>query len=61
MQYLHKVITDFPRQFWIIFGGTLINSTGSGMIFPFITLYLRQRLNVSMTYVGVILMFWAAS
>ena len=61
MQRIYSLRAEFPRQFWIIFGGTLINSTGSGMVFPFITLYLRQRLNVSMTYVGVILMFWSVS
>ncbi|MEW5717628.1 MAG: MFS transporter [Chloroflexota bacterium] len=61
MQRLSTLRAEFPRQFWIIFGGTLINSIGSGMVFPFITLYLRQRLNVSMTYVGVILLFWSVS
>lgn len=61
MQRVKNLYAEFPRQFWIIFGGTLINSTGTGMIFPFLTLYLRQRLNVSMTTVGVILMFWAIS
>jgi MFS family permease len=52
---------EFPRQFWILFCGTLVNSTGSGMVFPFLTLYLHQRLNISMTFVGVILAFWSAS
>ncbi|MCI0477859.1 MAG: MFS transporter [Anaerolineales bacterium] len=61
MQRVKNLYAEFPRQFWIIFGGTLINSTGSSMVFPFITLYLRQRLNVSMTTVGMILMFWAIS
>ena len=61
MQRLNNLRADFPRQFWIIFGGTLVNSTGSGMVFPFLTLYLHQRLNISITYVGVILMFWSAS
>jgi MFS family permease len=61
MQRVQKLLAEFPRQFWIIFGGTLVNSTGSGMVFPFLTLYLHQRLNLSMVYVGVILMFWAIS
>ena len=61
MQRVKNLLAEFPRQFWIIFGGTLVNSTGSGMVFPFLTLYLHQRLNLSMVYVGVILMFWAAS
>lgn len=60
-QRLNNLIADFPRQFWILFGGTLVNSIGSGMVFPFLTLYLHQRLNISMTYVGVILLIWSSS
>ena len=60
-QRLNNLIADFPRQFWILFGGTLVNSIGGGMVFPFITLYLHQRLNISMTYVGVILLIWSGS
>lgn len=58
---MQQSVKNFPRQFWILFGGTLINSTGGGMVFPFLTLYLHQRLNISMTYVGIILMLWSAS
>jgi MFS family permease len=61
LQRLRNLIADFPRQFWILFGGTLINQIGSGMVFPFLTLYLHQRLNLSMTLVGVILMLWSIS
>ncbi|MBI5030080.1 MAG: MFS transporter [Chloroflexi bacterium] len=60
-QRLNTLITDFPRQFWILFGGTLINATGNGMVFPFLTLYLHQKLNISMTMVGVILLIWSSS
>jgi MFS family permease len=52
---------NLPRQFWILFGGTLINSTGGGMVFPFLTLYLHGHLNLSMTYVGIVLLVWSAS
>ncbi len=58
---LSTLIAEFPRQFWILFGGTLVNSTGSGMVFPFLTLYLHQHLNLSMTMVGFALTLWAAS
>lgn len=60
-QQLRNLIQEFPRQFWILFGGTLINSIGSGMVFPFLTLYLHDRLNLSLTLVGVALTLWAAS
>lgn len=60
-QRLNTLLADFPRQFWILFGGTLVNAIGGGMVFPFLTLYLHQRLNISMTYVGVILLIWSTS
>ncbi len=60
-QDLQQLIADFPRQFWVLFGGTVINSTGSGMIFPFLTLYLHDQLKFSVTVVGVILSLWAFS
>ncbi len=52
---------EYPNQFWILFGGSLVNSIGGGMVFPFFTLYLYQRLNVSMTLVGVLLSLWSVS
>ncbi len=61
LQRARAFTTEFPRQFWVLFWGTLVNSIGSGMVFPFLTLYLHQRLNLSMTYVGVILAAWSAS
>ena len=61
LQRLETLLADFPRQFWILFGGTLINQIGSGMVFPFLTLYLHQRLSLSMTLVGVILSVWSVS
>jgi MFS family permease len=58
---IQSLIAEFPRQFWILFGGTLVNSTGGGMVFPFLTLYLHQRLNLSLTLVGLSLTLWSAS
>ncbi|MBI5955610.1 MAG: hypothetical protein HY871_01285 [Chloroflexi bacterium] len=46
---------DFPRQFWVLVGGTLINAIGGGLIFPFLTLYARHRLGIPMTTVGLLL------
>jgi MFS family permease len=46
-------ITDFPPQFWILFGGMLVNAAGSSLIFPFFTLYVRQRFDVPMTTIGL--------
>ncbi len=44
----------FPRQLWVIVAGTFVNSLGSALVFPFLTLYLRQRMGVSMTQIGLV-------
>lgn len=55
---ISNLVNDFPGQFWVLFGGTLVNGIASGLVFPFLTLYLHQRLAISMTYVGLLLMIW---
>ncbi len=56
-----NIAAEYPRQFRILLGGTLVNSIGSGMVFPFLTLYLHERLALSMTAVGLVLLLWSAS
>ncbi len=46
--------SEYPRQFWTLFWGTLVFSAGNGLIFPFLSLYLTGVLSFSMTEVGVI-------
>jgi MFS family permease len=53
IQRVRGTISDFPPQFWILFGGMLVNAAGSSLIFPFFTLYVRQRFGVPMTTIGV--------
>jgi len=45
---------EYPQQFWTLFFGTLINATGSGLVFPFFSLYLSRQMGFSMTEIGVI-------
>ena len=44
---------EYPRQFWVLFFGALINALGNGLVFPFLSLYLTQQLKFSMTEVGL--------
>lgn len=46
--------TGYPRQFWILLVGSLVSSTGGAMIWPFMTIFLRQRLDVSMTSIALL-------
>jgi MFS family permease len=45
----------YPRQFWFLFWGMLINSAGSSMVWPFMTIYMRQRLGVPLTTIALLL------
>ena len=51
---IRRTIGDFPAQFWILLLGTLISSTGGFLVWPFLTLYLRQNMEVSMTTIGLL-------
>jgi len=51
---------EYPRQFWTLFFGSLINATGGGLVFPFFSLYLTRRIGFSMTEVGIIFAAYAA-
>jgi MFS family permease len=53
IQRARGTISDFPPQFWILFGGMLVNAAGSSLIFPFFTLYVRQRFGIPMATIGV--------
>jgi MFS family permease len=55
MNRLRQIVARYPRQFWYLFGGMLISASGSSMVWPFLTIYMRQRLDVSLTTVGLLL------
>ncbi len=46
--------SDFPRQYWVLFAGVLIFSIGASMIWPFMTIYMRERLGISLTTVTLL-------
>jgi len=55
---LHRIrgaTTGYPRQFWLIFWGMLINASGGSMVWPFLTIYMRQHLDVPLTSVTLLL------
>jgi MFS family permease len=55
MNRLRQLAARYPRQFWLLFGGMLISASGGSMVWPFLTIYMRQRLDVSLTTVGLLL------
>jgi MFS family permease len=46
---------SYPRQFWLLFWGMLVNASGGSMVWPFLTIYLRERLQVPLTTVALML------
>ena len=51
---LRETTAGYPRQFWLLFWGVLVNSSGSSMVWPFLTIYLRQRLDVPLTTIALL-------
>jgi MFS family permease len=49
---IRATISEYPFQFWILFCQRFIGATGGSLVWPFLTVYLRHRLDVSLTTVG---------
>ena len=52
---IRRATSGYPRQFWLLFWGMLINRAGGSMIWPFMTIYMRQRLDLPLTTVALLL------
>lgn len=52
---LHRLIRQYPRQFWLMFFGMLLSTIGASMIWPFLMIYASERLNLPMATVASLL------
>jgi len=52
---IRQATAGYPRQFWLLFWGMLISAAGGSMIWPFLTIYMRQRLDIPLTTVTLLL------
>jgi len=43
---------DYPTQFWLLFWGMLISTAGASMIWPFLMIYVSEKLDLQMTSVA---------
>lgn len=50
-----KVTDSYPRQFWLLFWGVLISRAGYSMTWPFITIFIATKLDVSLTVATLLL------
>jgi MFS family permease len=51
-QRLQRLLKTYPRQFWLLFWGLLISTIGTSMIWPFLMIYVSERLNLPLTLVA---------
>lgn len=58
---IRQTTAGYPRQFWLLFWGQLMNSIGGSMVWPFLTIYVRERLGVPLTTVTLLITLNAAS
>lgn len=51
---IRQATAGYPRQFWLLFWGMWISATGGSMFWPFMTIYIRQRLDLPLTTVALL-------
>lgn len=51
----------YPHQFWLLFWGYIINRASGSMIWPFLTIYMREQLGVPLTTVALLLSIRSAA
>ncbi|MBI5957877.1 MAG: MFS transporter [Chloroflexi bacterium] len=44
----------YPAQLWLLFWGTLAGSVGQSMVWPFLTIHMRERLGVPLTTITLL-------
>jgi MFS family permease len=57
----NSIFSRYDRQVWVLVAGALINSFGTSIAYPFVSLYLYAYMHVSMTQVGFALMIAIAA
>lgn len=50
----HKTYRQYPQQFWLMFIGMLLSTSGASMIWPFLLIYVSGKLNLPLTTVATL-------
>lgn len=56
---VQNTISEYPRQFWVLFIGRFISSAGGSLVWPFMTIYLRQKFDIPLSTVGLLFFAWS--
>lgn len=51
----------YPSQFWVLFWGMLVATMGASMIWPFLMIYVSEKLGLPMTAIAVLMTMNAAA
>jgi MFS family permease len=51
---LNQLFSSYPRQFWLLFGGHFFSQASSSLIWPFLTIFMRERLNEPLTTITLL-------
>ena len=54
-QRARAATNGYPRQFWLLFWGILISSSAGSMVWPFLTIYIRERLQAPLSTITLLL------
>jgi MFS family permease len=58
---LTSLRNEYPRQFWLLFWGLLISTIGASMIWPFLMIYVSERLGLPLTTTASLMTLNAAT
>jgi MFS family permease len=54
-QRFRTTLAEYPPQFWLMASGLLISSAGSSMIWPFLMIYVSEKLSLSLSTVSTLI------
>jgi len=46
---LRALARSYPRQYWLLMAGTLVNTIGMGFVWPFLNIYLTEQLGIPLS------------
>jgi MFS family permease len=59
IQKARNTYLEYPRTFWVLMGGNLIDNLGGAMLFPFFSLYVTIHFDVGLTEAGIVFSIFA--
>ncbi|MBN1665593.1 MAG: MFS transporter [Anaerolineales bacterium] len=64
MQWAERILQarrQYPGQFWLLFWGMLISTAGASMIWPFLMIYVSEKLDLPLTSIASLMTLNAAA